>query len=383
MRRRRLLAIVVASVVGLVAPAAQAGPAPDPKAGVVVQTWRAGPTIHSTDWSWPSARFLYDAAMSGRFGPIETRVWLNGSERVRRWERIDDFDACAEILGAGDVDVFDTPLVGLQDWWSEEGLVQGRCVVGRLVPEVSGGYVASYAGRRSWGLVLKRRADGRRVGRSPDGIWTLFGLAEPPFDRGPDQVDDDTLIRALLGPARMREAAGYVIRARASDGRTTSRRVGQALADSGLLRAEAPEVRAAAIRTAAAIPGSVDLLLPEILAGLDEPAEPIRYTEARLSGALDADAPAPGGGPGGHHPMIAQAGAEAAVRLGPQALAQIWPRIEPPAMRALERNDLGVFVSALRGLCGVDPGRVAALAAAYPTIAAVQAAADACPAPAR
>ncbi|NEX95128.1 hypothetical protein, partial [Caulobacter sp. 17J65-9] len=262
---RHIQAVVLAAIVGCTALATQAQAKPDPRGGVLVKTW--GIEVYDFHYtpSVPDPWFIYEGAMSGRLGPIETEAsYSNAKETVtvvRRWERVDGFDACAAASEADNSLYSSAPAI-LLDQREADDLVSGRCVVGRLVPRVTARYVAYRPRRHYKALVLAERRTGRKVAYAPGearpSIWDLFGLDAPKKPEGPDEVRDDDLIQALGSVRRMRNAALEVLwyrldlssepQAALRERRPSSRAVGAALAASGLLESADPDLRARAMR---------------------------------------------------------------------------------------------------------------------------------------
>ncbi|NEX93935.1 hypothetical protein G3573_14245 [Caulobacter sp. 17J65-9] len=156
-----------------------------------------------------------------------------------------------------------------------------------------------------------------------------------------------------------------------------------------MLESADPDLRARAMRAAAAVPAAADLLLPLLRAGLAAHVEEPEQARLRASRAAHPELPVSARRqailderhPGAETPEIAQAAAFAAAHYGPQALAEVWPSVEPQVMSAVtdERvwKDHASLVAFFR-LCDAAPGRLAALPAAYPQSAVVRDAAAAC-----
>jgi len=318
--------------------------AADPRAGVIALAGK-----HNG--------FIYDAAMSRRFGSIETHAVLekDGRERLfmRRWERIDDFDACAaaiEARRAGESQAFEAETWIMDLALIQEDLIAGSCVIGRLVRRSTARQVLV---TDDDGVQVWPRRGARPLAKSDDphlDPMLLFGLPSNRHAGGaatPDALSDAAIIRALQAGPEMRDNAVWALASRVEvdhrplaflvlEKRPTSRAVAEALVASGALRD--PEVfrRQRALWAAGSMPEAADLLLPQVLEALELPAETQEEMESRQSNPERYRLRGRQPKPGREYSAIADAAAWASSRLGAEAATQVWAVVEQKALQDLQ-----------------------------------------------
>jgi hypothetical protein len=311
--------------------------------------------------------FLYEAALSGRFGPIETIddwVQIEGDGRrqehrvVRRWSRAEGPVCAAVATSALDAspERYESPQ------GQEHDLVRGVCLLGRRVNAPTAAYVlpTDQVGGGPASMVLRTRSGGATAAsvsdREPDWRWRLFGLSRANATlwddsgeyRRPDPVSDAALIAALEASPPLRSAALEVLQNRVlpagmSDSarplhevRATGRSVGLALARSGRMADPDPWKRGAALRAAAAVPAAADVLTPEIVQALHAPTVEASSAQAQaqrervlraLPGAADLfDDGRPK--PGAAHAAVIAGALHAAARMPRAEARRVWDAIE-------------------------------------------------------
>lgn len=302
--------------------------------------------------------FIYEAALSGRFGPVES-VDPSSMETVV-WHRIDNREACTK---AADDEATSLRPRFLQPFGSEQNLLKGVCVIGEPTQVGKARWVLrqGFSGVEDaqTGALL---AEGAR--QTKPGIWNAFGHSrfnatnwnDEGSARRPDTASDADLIAALdSGSPSLGQAAVIVLSQRLETSRSgapiavtevqpTGVEVGLALARSGRLRDSEPWRRAQALMAAAAIPAAADKLLPEIVAALDAPAEKpegpqtvaLRQRLAQSLGDRDLLGPS---GPKADDRQIANAAALAASRYGPVASNAVAKRLDSQIRLGLRQSD--------------------------------------------
>ncbi len=268
--------------------------------------------------------FVYEAVLSGEF-PNAEAVLLESDgrggyqQRHYKLERISDFSRCAKLAEGywTSIRSRSTPdQTPLSPRWTDHNLVEGLCVAKVRVQATKARYefkvqasgMPSVVDLSTGGIVA--RASHFRIA----DVWAMVGLTRQPqtlWRDGhliADTVPDGAIIRALTSSSPPMQAAavevlqerlvlddsatGLGMPPRLTEVRPTSRAVGLALAQSGILRPpypsdeQLPLVLEGAVRAAASAPAAADLLLPLVIRAYDQ--APINLGDAvSLVGARD------------------------------------------------------------------------------------------------
>ena len=348
----------------------------DPKDGVY---WDGSYGISPIDMR----RFLFEAARSGSFGVVESRLPFTATgfnvQAYLRYDPVDSVERCSDA---------DRRTYGQKTKWApaaqpsphyfhwpaefEDYLVKGECVIATEIPERTARYVFKNGGlydTRENSFVIPSKTIDRE-----EELWAAFGLQRPELMRRSevgmvlrrslrlDDVSDADLQSALGGEGRTRRrvAALRVLRERVAfyDDRVIERQptgaaVGVTLAKTEWFRSDSIIERKWALEAAAAIPAAADVLYPMVVAALEKPIPDWksthqydwgRFTEGLGISVPELDDPVTPPLSYWDHELFAQAGFDAA-RFGPSYTSDFVQRFRAPLMiyfRIFRSSDLAL-----------------------------------------
>jgi hypothetical protein len=291
----------------------------DPKDGVY---WDGSYGITPIDMR----RFLFEAARSGSFGVVESRLPVTATgfnvQAYLRYDSVNSVERCSDAdrrtysqktkwVPAAQP----SPHYFLWPAEFEDYLVKGECVIATEIPERTARYVFKNGGlydTRENNFVIPSKAIDRE-----DELWAAFGLKRPNLMRRSevgmvlrrslrlDDVSDAELQSALEGEGRTRRraAALLVLRDRVAfyDNRVTERQptgaaVGVTLEKTGWFESPRKFERKWVLEAAAAVPTAASVLYPALRASIEMPIvdwDPsYRYDWDRWTEGLDIAVPA-------------------------------------------------------------------------------------------